>query len=114
MKEFKGTEGEWEICEHSWSDRSIIANDKTVCTNSIYYDATEETQEELENEADANFALIAASKDMLSALESVLRLESIIAYPYDTKEEHMGEAEAIQSMLTKCQSAINKALTLNN
>lgn len=50
----------WEVVEHSWSDTSIMCGDKTICTMSIYDEATEETQEELEDEVSRNFKLIAS------------------------------------------------------
>jgi len=40
-----------------------------VCTNSIEYYATEETQDELEAKEVKKFTLIAAAPDMLGALE---------------------------------------------
>lgn len=63
--EFKGTKGKWEVCEHSWSDSSIICGDKTIFEKSIYDDAIEETQEQLEDEVSANFKLMCASKELL-------------------------------------------------
>lgn len=70
--EFKGTKGEFTMCEHSWSDTSIIAGGKTIATNSIYDDATEDNQEELETEMLSNFKLMCASKDLLNALQTYL------------------------------------------
>lgn len=70
--EFKGTPGTWKIVGHWWSDTSIISGSKTICTNSLYGEATEETQEELENEVSANFTLIAAHPDLLQALVELL------------------------------------------
>ena len=95
--EFKGTKGEWELVEHSWSDTSITCGDKTICTNSIYYEATEETQEELENEVSANFKLMLASKDLLDfAIDFIEKVES-------------GRAKSTDSY-NKAKEAVRKAL----
>lgn len=69
MKEFKGTPGEWEIIEHNWSDTSIMSGGKTICTVSIYDEATEETQDELEAEVLANFKVIKTAPKMLEMLK---------------------------------------------
>lgn len=97
MKEFKGTKGKWEVCEHSWSDTSLMAGDKSIATQSIYDDATEENQEELENEVSANFRLLSASKDLLEAcIEFVRKVDA-------------GEARSTKSY-NQMKQAINKAL----
>lgn len=59
----------WEVVEHSWSDTSIYDQDgNVICTKSIYDEATEETQDQLESEVSDNFNLIAAAPDLLKEL----------------------------------------------
>lgn len=82
MSEFKGTKGDWEIIEHNWSDTSIISGDKTICTVSIYNEATEETQDELEAEVLANFKVIKLAPRMLEFITSI---ESSEAPPFYRK-----------------------------
>lgn len=97
MKEFKGTKGIWTAEEHSWSDTSLMCGDKTIATMSIYDDATEETQEELENEVSANFRLLAAAPDLLELCQ--FSLQSL---------EQDGRGETIAA--TQLRSTINRAL----
>jgi len=63
----------WEVVEHSWSDTSIMCGDKTICTMSIYDEATEETQDELEDEVSRNFKLIASAPELLEACKEALK-----------------------------------------
>jgi len=67
--EFKGTKGDLSVIEHSWSDTSLLCDGKVIATISIYDEATEETQEELELEVSYNFKLLSKSKEMLEALQ---------------------------------------------
>lgn len=64
----------WEVVEHSWSDTSIMCGDKTICTMSIYDEATESTQDELEDEVSRHFKLIAAAPELLEALKDITGL----------------------------------------
>lgn len=73
MNEFKGTPAPWEVIEHNWSDTSIMAGDRTVCSISIYHEGTEETQEQLEDEVSANAKLIASAPDLLEALQHLIK-----------------------------------------
>lgn len=68
MEKFKGIPGPWEVIEHSWSDTSLVSGDKTIATISIYDEATEENQEELESEVSANFKLLSKAPEMLKML----------------------------------------------
>lgn len=78
MKEpqnFKGTLGEWEVLEHSWSDTSLVPKHGTyICTKSIQDDLDENATEEEEQVADtivqANFRLMSQSKRMLAAMQN--------------------------------------------
>lgn len=97
MKEFKGTKGKWEVIEHSWSDTSLVCGNKTLATQSIYEEATEENQDELETEVSANFKLIAAAPDLLQACQTAL-----------TKLENALMTDAITAKTLR--NAINKAL----
>lgn len=72
MSEFKGTKGEWEVVEHSWSDTSLICGNETIAELSIYHQATEENQEELEKTLYANSKLMSKAPEMLEMLKEVL------------------------------------------
>ncbi|HEX7844359.1 MAG TPA: hypothetical protein VF476_01085 [Chitinophagaceae bacterium] len=72
--EFKHTTGPWKVCEHSWSDSSITGSGQTICTISICDETTEETQEALGAEMDANFKLIAVAPEMLETIKMLLSL----------------------------------------
>jgi hypothetical protein len=96
MKEFKGTKGDWELVEHSWSDTSIICRDKTICTKSIYDECTEETQEEVEAETSANFKLIVASKELLEALKELVE---VLGEDWDKNLSYIKAIEAINKAL---------------
>lgn len=61
---------DWKIIEHSWSDTSIRdAEGNKVCTLSIYNEATEENQAELEGLMGRRARLLRAAPE----LEDVLR-----------------------------------------
>lgn len=67
--EFKGTKGNYEVIEHNWSDTSLMCGDEVIASHSIYEEATEETQEILEDKVSANFKLFAQSLNMLEAMQ---------------------------------------------
>ena len=99
------TPGPWELFEHSWSDSSIcggVKNSKKICSLSIYDDATEENQSELESEMDANARLIAAAPELLEALqECVIELDCLMK----TRPAYQGG----MNMVERAKSAIAKA-----
>lgn len=69
----KHTPAPWGTCEHSWSDTSIYGkNGKYIAKMSIYDEATEENQEVLESEMEANANIIASAPEMLEALKEIL------------------------------------------
>lgn len=73
----------WEVIEHSWSDSSIYdSNGKCILTVSIYNDATEENQEDLEDEmADKLNAIIHAVNNhdrLVVALEELINGTNIL------------------------------------
>lgn len=62
----------WQKFEHSWDSTSIADSDgNIICSLSIYDEATEENQQELEEQMDADANLIVAAPDLLEALEVV-------------------------------------------
>jgi hypothetical protein len=68
----KHTPGPWQVIEHSWSDTGIYAVNDRVAKLSIYDEATEDTQEEMELTMAANAHLIAAAPDLLEACRIAL------------------------------------------
>lgn len=70
----KHTPGPWTICEHSWSDTGIYADGRQIALLNIEPYATEENQSDLEKIASANAQLIAASPDLLFALQRFLKV----------------------------------------
>lgn len=69
MSEFKGTNGAWAVCEHSWAETSVIGDGRRIALLSIESEATEENQYELEVRQLADARLMASSKDLLEALQ---------------------------------------------
>jgi len=64
----------WKKLEHSWDSTSIADSDgNIICSLSIYDEATEENQEELESQMDANANLIVSAPDLLEALKETLQ-----------------------------------------
>jgi hypothetical protein len=60
------TKGPWSTVENSWSDISIVdAEGNLVAKMSIYADATEDNQAELEMEMARKAKLIASAPDLL-------------------------------------------------
>lgn len=76
MKQFAGTPGPWEMVEHSWSRTGIYAGGKGIAELDIYDDADEETEATLSAEMIANARLMAASKDLLEALQDLLQVHT--------------------------------------
>lgn len=95
----KHTPAPWALQEHSWSDTSIVneEREKVVAILSIYAEATEKNQQELESEMDANAHLIAAAPDMYEALKE--------AHKY-LINAGLVESECVRELI---QLAINKA-----
>lgn len=66
------TKGPYTIVEHSWAVTSVYAGDKRICTLDIEDEATEETQDDLEQRQRANALMLCASREMMEALADVL------------------------------------------
>lgn len=94
----------WEVVEHSWSDTSIMCGDKTICTMSIYDEATEDTQEELEDEVSRHFKLIASAPELLEALKDSLLLIKHIC-------DFNGWDENLYNEIKQAEQVISKATT---
>ena len=67
----KHTPGPWTKVDHNWSQTSIVTRNRTICRLDITDEATEETEQALAGEAEANANLIAAAPQMLEALEEL-------------------------------------------
>lgn len=71
--EFLGTKGRWEVIEHSWSDTSLVCDNKTIAMQTISEEATEENQQELEEEVAYNFKLMSKAPELLAFLQEHYR-----------------------------------------
>lgn len=75
MKEFKGTNGKWEVIEHNWSDTSIMCNGMTLCKFEL--DDVEDddlTDSDLSEEENSyNIKLISKAPEMLEMLQYLNR-----------------------------------------
>lgn len=61
----------WRKFEHSWDSTSIAdSNGNIICSLSIYDEATEENQQELEAKMNANANLIKTAPELLEALRN--------------------------------------------
>lgn len=103
--QFKGTKGEWKVVEHSWSDTSIVCGDYTVATKSIYYEATEDTQEELEDIVSNNFRLISCAPEMLEVLQGLVSDVDNLLGDHDIEWQQAG-------YLAEAKQLIKKATTI--
>lgn len=93
------TPGPWEACEHSWSDTSVTAKDKTLFTMSIYDEATEETQEELEAQMNADARFIACAPDLF---EQLAIMTSLVRIKYGNLDKDVyAQIEKAEALLTK-------------
>lgn len=99
-KEFKGTKGVFEVIEHSWSDTSLVCGNKTIATLSIYDEATEDNQEELEREVSANFKLFSKSTELLEKFQILLAMYTNTDKPS-------------QRLILECQQLLKEATELN-
>ena len=87
------TPGPWGMQEHSWSDTSITDSDGCrIAKLSICDIATEETQTKLESVMDANARLIAASPELLEALEAMIQRVSDLGANGFSQEVAKGKA----------------------
>lgn len=92
MKKFKGTPGPW-INVGGWADAE---NNGIICSLS----SVDRNPEEV---SDANAQLIAASPDLLSALQQLLEI-------YDDHSGKVWTTSSKRRALDNARSAVNKAL----
>lgn len=103
MSEFKGTPGPWGAIQHSWSRFGIYAADKGIAALDIYSEATEENEEVLGAEMEANALLIATAPELLESLVE------IVGY-IDREGPASKEWAAISSACERAGLVIRKAL----
>jgi hypothetical protein len=78
----------WTACDHSWSETSIYADDRHVCSLSIEDGATEDTQDALESEMAADVAFIVRACNSHAKL-----VEALNKYAgHQNDHEHLCEA----------------------
>jgi hypothetical protein len=108
---FKHTPGPWKVfypenidcgfgIDTESGNESIVVMD----TEAGIYSA-ETREEDL-----ANAKLIAAAPDLLEALQGIERLKTLIEYPREVSECHVGEAMAVSAAMYKVTEAIKKAI----
>lgn len=117
---FKGTNEDWKIVEHNWSDTSIVANGKTICKFELDdiedEDLTENNLSEEENSY--NIKLIFKSKEMLEKLndarKELLRIKgSMMAHPDCTKNsEFEGYVLSAEETIEEIEELIKEATEL--
>lgn len=95
MEEFKGTSGPWNYCadEPDWVTDS---NDNIAVARVTRYNTSAESQH-------ANAKLIAASPDLLSALQQLLEI-------YDDQSGKVWTTSSKRRALDNARAAVNKAL----
>lgn len=103
MEKIKFTSGPWEVCEHSWSDISIYAEEghKTICTNSIEEEADEDTEEELEAINLANMKLISVAPEMYCVLEKIKDIADSSTSSWSAISDLIDIYDEIESILAK-------------
>lgn len=91
----------WSFVEHTWAESTVYdANDLAVCTFSIRYEATEETQEVLERRMDEQVRLVAnapALRDMVTEMVAAMKryqMDVEDAPPFDHRDM-MRRAESL-------------------
>lgn len=94
MKEFKGTKGEWKVGLYP----TLNHPHRTVCTNAGDEICTIHSDNE---EVRANAKLIAASKDLLEALQKIYNIEN---HAFSLK------GFDVNRLKSDIETAINKAL----
>lgn len=61
----------WEIVERNWAETAITENGNPIAWLSIYDEATEENQLELQTQMANHAKLIASAPDLLAALKRI-------------------------------------------
>jgi hypothetical protein len=100
------TPAPWYVAEHSWAESSIYSKDNLIASLSIRDEATEETQDILEKEMDANAKLLAAPHEILAlanhqaAVIEAMRKALDWAEPYVEQYALSGTKERVAKALT--------------
>jgi len=101
----------WQKFEHSWDSTSIADSDgNIICSLSIYDEATEDNQQELEEQMDANADLIVAAPDLLEALKEALQW----TYRAIELEVSSSMVDAQKATAQKAESVIAKVTGTTN
>lgn len=95
MGEFKGTHGPWNYCANE-PDWVTDSNDNIAVARVTRYNADAEAQH-------ANAKLIAASPELLSALQQLLEI-------YDDQSGKVWTTSSKRRALDNARAAVNKAL----
>lgn len=102
---------EWSWIKNSWSDCSIWLNEKRVAVLSIYDEATEESQDELEAEMDERAARITAC---MNALEGLADLALLGGWTYKGMNAHALKIEqenaTLQARVAELESQLPEGM----
>ncbi len=90
----------WRKFEHSWDSTSIAdSNGNIICSLSIYDEATEENQQELEAKMNANAKLIKAAPELLQNLLIMLELIRLGYNAHECSKEIKTAEEVIAKVI---------------
>lgn len=112
----RATKRPWSLCEHSWSDTSIIGSgNRKVCTMSIADIATEDTQELEEKWMAADAELIALLANHAPAIARLVRAaeDALLAINMGLGQTDAEYEDAVKQAI-KARDAVTQALAALN